>query len=165
MKESKQKLASLLVDFSIITIKGHESVLYKACGTILSLSRSFLTTNVIGSMFSSIVTDYLNHCYRSLILDDDAYVTTKFNEMTSTMDHSKICLLNIIANIIKILFENIDRSNLDISTYEKYMNCITYQLNNSREKIIQNLSRSLSHECSGDDIKQQDPNQPMFYTD
>lgn len=163
MEESKRKVATLIVDFSINTIAGQESGLYKSYGTILPLTRNFLKTTMIGSMFSGIIANYLNRCYRSLILDDDEYVTTKFNEMTSIMNHSKICFLNIIAEVIKVLFENINRATLDISTYEKYMNCIMSQLNNSKDELIDTLSHSLSHECEGDDIKQHNPDKPMFY--
>ena len=107
------------------------------------------------------VMNTLNYYYKSLILDSDKNVTDLFSEVTACMNHSEICLLNIMFRVIHIILQNIDRSKLDNSTYLGYIFSLNYVLELNLDQFVK--PDLFSHECNGDDIKECDPNIPLFY--
>jgi hypothetical protein len=160
-----QELSKLIKDFTKDTMKGQESAIYKTVSgnaNIIGISKENLTNNNIKGIFSEFVSNYLNHCYKSLILKDDQYVLEKFSQMKSLHNHSEICLLNIIAALIANTHQQMDRSILDTKSYESYMLSVDSVLASILDNI--KLDDKLSHTCTGMDINKCDPDKPMFYT-
>ena len=106
--------------------------------------------------------NYLNAAYRSLIREDDPYILEQFNKMANCMNHSKICLLNIVFYVIMSIHPNFDRSKFDTSSYEAYMEGVNQQLDSMLLGATGALMQSVSHQCNGMDIKTCDPNDDMF---
>ena len=152
----------MLLEFVDSTLLGQESALYKSCETSLRQPRSILKSRVVLVILQHTLVDYLNACYKSLILNDDEYITKQFDAMTLSHGHSAVCLLNILASMIFNTANTFDRSLLDISSYESYMKAASDQLSVIRLTHAPTLQRSLSHTCSGMDIKSCDPNKPLF---
>lgn len=149
-------LADLIVEFCLNTIKGMESGFYK---TFAKKNTLILTTNVLQDTINGFIIDYLNRTYRSLIVDDDVYITDVFEKM-KPYNHSFVCILNIIAQLIKVLVEKMHRPLLQTGSYESYMTSVEQQLH-----ILAYIFRSnmnLSHKCTGIDIRTCDPDKPMF---
>ncbi len=162
MTDNNIQLVKLIVEFSRNTILGQESGVYKSISnSSIPLPLSALKTNNIAALYSKSITVYLNKCYRSLILDDDRYITDQFNKMSDLMNHSKICLLNIIAKCIQFLFAMIDRQKLDISSYDNYMSSLSSQMILNRESFEMFVG-AVNHGCQGKDIKTCDPDTDMF---
>jgi hypothetical protein len=160
-----QELSNLIKDFARETMKGQESALYKTFAgntNILGISKENLTNNNIKGIFSEFISNYLNVCYKSMILKDDPYVLEKFGKMKSLHNHSEICLLNIIAALIANTHQQMDRSVLDTQSYEAYMLSVNFLLISILDNI--KLDDKISHTCTGMDISKCDPNKPMFYT-
>lgn len=155
-------LAKLLSDFCFNTIMGHESGMYKA---LKGESMDTLRTEVTKSMIQLVTVDYLNKIFVSLIVNDDPYVVNKFDEMRKINNHSPICLLTIMMVYIMEIHLSLDRTKLDISTYEKYMDSVLLQLTPKFEEALNKLSGSISHKCTGIDIKTCNPALPLFFTD
>lgn len=147
-------LETHIIEFSVNTIIGMESGFYKVC-----IDRTLLQTHALQSTINGFIIDYLNGTYRSLILRDDAYIVETFDKMTP-FNHSMVCILNIIAFVLKYVIENLHRNLLNIKSYDLYMTSIKQQL-----YILANLCRykmNLSHQCHGIDIKTCNPDEPMF---
>lgn len=153
------QMASLMKNFIRGSMIGTESALFKVTST-QNLSLENLKLDVTKGTILMLSIQYLNICYKSLILKDDQYVVAKFKEMTDCKKHSEICLLNIFANIMKMIIEMSDRSNLDVNSYDKYMDSVKFNL----DRILDSMpfGKNLSHECNGIDISTCDPNDPMF---
>lgn len=148
------ELEDHIIEFAINTITGMESGFYKVFP-----DKTMLTTNDHQSIINGFIIDYLNRTYRSLILHDDPYITETFGKM-APFKHSFVCILNIIAYLIKYLIENTQRQLLNTSSYSHYMTSIRQQL-----YILSTLYRSklnLSHSCHGTDITTCNPDEPMF---
>lgn len=109
------------------------------------------------------IVDYLNSCYRSLILCDSAYITYHFSKMKRCYNHSEICLLNIIALVIKAFHLTLDRRAYDISgDIDAYLSSFDRQFEILSLPMIMIVSCTLSHKCVGKNIKECDPQIPMF---
>jgi hypothetical protein len=106
--------------------------------------------------------NYLNSCYKSLIVKDDPYVLEKFREMTELVGHSEVCLINIIAQISMAVHMNLDRSNIDTTD----ITTLDYSVKTEVDRIFTPLRpivyKSLSHECHGEKIEDCDLNKPLF---
>lgn len=159
------ELALLVCDFCFSTIQGHESGIYKSLKmNMINLSLDTLRTNQMLGFFTGATMNYLNGAYVSLIKRNDTYIMEKFDAMCKISNHSVICLLNIIMVFIMEIHSSLDRSKLNISSYELYIKSVMSQLNSKYEESLLTLGKSLSHSCNGIDIKTCDPNKPLFFT-
>jgi len=113
---AKKQVADLILAFASETIIGHERGLYKQ-GIPVSVPAIQLAT-----------ANYLNVCYKSLILRDDPFVIQKFKEITDVIGHSEVCLISIIMQIILALHQSIDRSNLNFESVSTLENGLNVQL-------------------------------------
>ena len=163
MDDKNKQLARLICQFCESTMLGHESGFYKACGSLIPVPRDKLKTGMFLPLIRDATCSYLNNTYRSLIIKNDPYIIQKFGEMQSVNHHSAICLLNIIAMIIMNVHFNLDRENLDITSYDKYMESIKAQINDKLKEMNGKLTSTISHECHGVDISTCNPNEPMFH--
>ncbi len=160
--EKKLKMANIMIEFINNTISGHESGFYKMYYFNDSENINTLKYNAMDGMITSSAVNYLNQAYKSLIRENDPYFLKYFKGMAKVMNHSYICLLNIVFVTLINVHRNIDRSKLDIDTYDKYMESIESQLEELLEKIKGTIIQSISHKCTGDDIKNCDPNDDLF---
>jgi hypothetical protein len=155
-------LAKLLCDFCFETITGHESGFYK-----LNQIKKLPVANIVGDemiiLIKNVTLFYLNDAYKSLILKSDPYILAKFDAMCKINNHSEICLLNIIALTIINIHADLDRSQFDITSYDTYMKSVRDQLAFRFESVLNVLTNSISHTCTGIDISTCDPNEPMFF--
>jgi hypothetical protein len=155
------QLAILLRDFCFSTICGHESAFYK-----MFVKRQEDLNNLKEGGMSNFIkfatANYLNGAYVSLIKKNDPYIIEKFGEMCQINNHSAICLLNIIAVVILKVHTSLDRKLFNINSYELYMGSISQQLNIESRRILEKLTKNVSHQCHGTDISTCDPNKPMF---
>jgi hypothetical protein len=165
MATPKKQLATLLTNFAVSTVLGTESGFYKsiAAGKLPGVELAVLKVPTTAIIFREPTVEYLNHCYRSLILKNDSYVVEKFEAMTKLLKHSEICLLNIIAKLVTSIQKNIRREGLNISNYEAYLKSFEFQTDIIC--IYQQLllmDKFFSHNCSGKPISEYDPTKPMF---
>ncbi len=153
-----EQVASVIEKFITSTIKGQESGLFNAMGSpMLPLTREILQTGIISTIIGGALVDYFNHLYRSLIGEDDQYIVDIFNKMTKPLNHSKVCMLNIVFNLTTVIHLNLNRQNLDIKSYDNYMAEIDKQLKYTFEKYRAEIVTSISHTCKGENIKKCDP--------
>ena len=163
---SIEEISNSIFDFASNTVLGQESGLYKTISRIVPAPEGFptdlkmLQSPIILSFYSKSIVSYLNNCYRALILKNDDYIVSKFNMMGS---HSKICLLNIVASIIKFIFDNINRNMLKIENYESFMNSLKYQHENFKRIFMPNIIKLMCHQCNGEDIEKCNPGKDMFH--
>ena len=149
---SSATLSDILVEFIENTILGQMSGCYKV-GFGLKYTSIYQVTLV----------DYFNILYKSLILEDDKYVVEKFTKMQSFDNHSCICLLNILFYASIMTCSKIQESNLELNNgYEVYIDSCTKEIRKTTKEIKESLDKSISHKCTGIDIKTCDPNVEMF---
>lgn len=159
------ELTNLMCNFMQCTIYGHESGFYK---TAITNNNNYVTLqtlkndNVSKNLITFATMNYLNKIYKSLILEDDPFVIETFGAMQKCLHHSYICLLNLLCVAIVKAHNNIKRTELETCCYQKYMDCVENQLNKIMPKIRYLLTRRISHECKGIDIKTCNPNEPLF---
>lgn len=156
---SHEKAEHLLWEFVEKTIIGHESGFYK----LFVDTNDLLKSSEMKLYYHLATINYLNQAYKALILDSDEYFMKYFNGISNVTDHSQICLLNISLAIILDVHNKIDRAQLDTTSYESYMNSVHTQLKNMKVPYSIIIETSLSHECKGENIKDCDPNEDLFY--
>ena len=92
-----------------------ESGLYKSFSGMVKVPNELLScgvnvlksSGVVGSIINGYIIKYLNSTYKSIILKDDEYIVSVFNQIEKHNLHSLVCILLIIADIFKIVFLNI----------------------------------------------------------
>lgn len=156
------KLADLMSDFICETIGGFESGLYKSLASrgenidkIKTQQMTFLLVN-----FNM---NYYNRAYSSLIRKNDPYINDKFGEMNKVMNHSYICLLNILFKLTTEIIAEYDRTLFNVTSYENYMRSVKIVLDTCKEFLMTELPNMISHSCSGIDINTCNPDEPLFY--
>lgn len=158
----EETMANLMCDFMVNTVKGYESGIYKSF-TSNNKNHEQLRSNNIKFLLIKFNIDYHNKLYRSLILKDDQYVIEELGKIHNTMNHSYICLLNILCKFTTDLITNRDRSLMNVDSYEKYMDSVCWHLEMWKSTLMKTLPSTLSHTCSGDDIATCNPDQPLFF--
>jgi hypothetical protein len=161
-KDNVVKLSKLIADFIVSTITGTESGFYK------QFRQKKIVDKLNDSTFMKVAiatahVNYFNILYKSLILKNDEYVTKKFLSMHNIMNHSYICLLNIIFKVCVDVHQIIPRSEMIVNCYENYMLIVKAMLDNINPFIIDMLKEMLSHNCNGTDISTCNPDEPMFH--
>lgn len=145
-------------EFVFNTLKGHESAFYKIFNEIISLNSKSIE---IQSLCNVAIVKYMNGSYKSLILDDDPYITGSFNVMSS--NHSKSCLLIFLGVEMSDLHLSLNRENFDTSSYQKYMDSVERELDSKFSSFSAKLEKLFSHKCEGKNIKDCNPNDLPFY--
>jgi len=159
---SSEKLAEEMISFMYNTIGGHESAFYKVLLTGKHFTKDTIKDRDFMKNYIIMATiNYLNSAYKSLILKNDSYISQCFQRM-SVLNHSMICLLNILNCNILVIHGELDRSKLDTSSYDKYMASVSSQLREKCNNMKEILTNSLNHDCSGIDISTCDPTVDLF---
>lgn len=156
------ELAVLILDFVKDTMVGQEGGMYKMFSHSGMCVSGLKENNAKMLLFYGVV-DYMNLCYRSLIKKDDEYVVERFSEMKAVLNHSEICLLNIVFATIKNIHDRLDRSQFDTTDYEKYKNSVHQQIINISLSMFDSLKNSLGHDCTGEKIENCNPDEDMFH--
>ena len=156
-----------LIEFVYNTMCGQESGIYKTIlDNKLEIPLITLNTPLVVEIFSEAITEYLNQCYRSLILKNDVFVLESFKklkDLSSEKNHSYFCLLKIVANLIYYFNRRIVRENLDISSYNKYMTSFTNEFNNIYSSNVHEIRTKFNHTCNDtQNIEKMNPNIDMF---
>ena len=150
-------------NFAKNTISGQESGLYKSLylHKIEIENVDNIRSDVVKILLQYTIMDYLNGCYKSLILKNDDYVLTSFEKMKKEKNHSDICLLNILFVIIRSAITDIDRHKFNDTSYDKFM----YSMQREYEIFLNAIDyeKLLNHECSGEKIENCNPEEPLFY--
>jgi hypothetical protein len=149
--DNRPQLAQLMLDFISETILGHERGLYRAG---IPVSRNV----ILGAAMN-----YLNGCYKSLILKDDEYVVQKFKEMTDLVGHSEVCLINIIMQILQLTHMSLDRTKIDTTSVDTLETTVKAEVGRIITPFKEKLAEGLAHVCHGEKIEDCDPNEPLFY--
>jgi hypothetical protein len=156
------QLANLMSEFICSTICGFESGLYKSLITS-GENINKIKTNQMTVILVNFNMNYYNQAYSSLIKKNDQYIVEKFGQMHKIMNHSYICLLNIMFRLTTEMLTIYDRNLLNITSYENYMKSVQAILNKCNEFLIEELPKMISHTCSGIDISTCNPDEPLFY--
>ncbi len=160
IQDKINKLSAYIKNYCIFTIKGFESGLFKLKYATDSRIPYELTNQLVSNNIFKCVTDYHNSTYSALILDSDINYTKFYYEMNQIIGHSYICLLNITLMVSDYMLKTIDRTKLDTSSYEKYMGSIQVQYIDVLNQL--DLENTLSHNCTGIDIRTCDPTKKLF---
>lgn len=166
--DQQHKLTDLIIEYIKKTIIGQESGFYKIAAKIIEhpagkfLETKNLTNIYVVPILLKALESYFNNTYKSLVKRDDKYVIEIFDKMQSLMNHSAICLLNIIATFTANIYIEINRNNLNIESYNEYIKSFENEFTKICDKNKLSFIKCLSHNCNGEDITKLDPNIKMF---
>ena len=156
--ENKGKLAVQMWVFIRQSVLGAQRGLYRTMSVdILSRPLTVYTTAPYAQ------NNYYNRIYRSLIKKDDEYINKEFSEMKSYMDHSTLCLLNILASTSFMLNAGLDATKMNYESLETYSDSVDDQINEWNERILMCLYTTLTHNCTGEDVKPTDELEDIFF--
>lgn len=161
-------LPHIIFEFCKYIIIKNENDMFK---NIYNTETNLCENNQLIQAYIQISTiNYLNYVYKSLILKNNDYLVKYFDNMVSILNHSKICLLHIILNITIAIHLRIDRKNLQLinsnsldEILNSYINSLINEINKSSDTVIDILTQSISHDCTGIDISTCNPDEDLFY--
>jgi hypothetical protein len=156
------KLANLMTNFICDTIRGYESGLYKSF-VMNNKNMNDILTHKMTFILVNFNVKYFNNAYSSLIRNDDPYIMEKFGEMHDVINHSYICLLNILFKLTTDIITSYDRSIFNVFSYDEYMKSVDIVLETCKKVLLDELPKMISHNCNGIDITTCNPNEPLFY--
>jgi hypothetical protein len=156
------KLANLMTNFICDTIRGYESGLYKSF-VMNNKNMNDILTHKMTFILVNFNVKYFNNAYSSLIRNDDPYIMEKFGEMHDVINHSYICLLNILFKLTTDIITSYDRSIFNVFSYDEYMKSVDIVLETFKKVLLDELTKMISHNCNGIDITTCNPNEPLFY--
>ncbi len=146
------KMMGNISSYIIQTITGFESGLYK---TIEKMEKNEKLAYLSDKHqpFITIFRDlHEDHFTRTFKLIFDTVIDTSenpivkfFSDLSIISNHSKICLLNIIANLTVSVHFNIDRKKLNIKNYTAYIKSLVEEI--KRTIPITELSKLFDHIC------------------
>ena len=90
---------------------------------------------------------YYTSTFNSIIKRDDKYVVETFDKFSELGNHSKQCLLGILANLIVSIHFNLDRSKLIVSSYDLYMQSLEEEI--LRTIFVIQIDKLFDHICTG----------------
>ncbi|XWV25632.1 putative ORFan [Tupanvirus deep ocean] len=129
-------------------ISGFESGIYKTINQnqpdklkyLASKHQPFIT------IFRDLHEEYYTKTFNSIVNRNDKYVIDTFDGFQKKSNHSKQCLLNILANLVVSIHFNIDRNKLQYNNYDTYMKSL-HRIVNETITVI-NMEKLFSHECN-----------------
>lgn len=132
------KLAELFRTFIKNTIIGHESGLYKIFGN----------NPIVPTMIHNITINYFNRAYDGLATKSDHYIIEKIKNMQDCLNHSPVCLINLLAIQCLKIHTSFDRSQLDANTYDKYMASVRKEFE-AKAPPTEEMATLFKHNCTG----------------
>jgi hypothetical protein len=155
----KTELAKAMLSFCKNTVYGGERALYRVLPTKTSLLHPYHHDNILLLPLVS----YFNDAYVGLVLRNEPYFCQHFDAMHAILNHSHVCLLNIVFTISMGLKRAVNRPNLDISSLDAYAASVDNQLTTQLLQLEPTVVALISHQCHGQDIKLCDATKPMFH--
>jgi hypothetical protein len=130
-------------------IGGFESGIYKMVSQQNPTKLKYLADKYqpFITIFRDLHETYYTSTFNSIIKRDDKYVVDTFDKFQQLSNHSKQCLLNILANLIVSIHFNLDRKKLQYKNYHTYM----VSLKKAIDEIISvtNMPKIFDHQCNG----------------
>ncbi len=150
------------------TLTGIESGCYKIAAGIKPIQNFFslqdLCKNTFKNMLKPMLVNQFNIEYNALANKDDFRIIKEYNIMREMIDHSPICLINIIFNLAIAFIDHVDRSKLDTSSLENYLDSIKIAfipMANNVQAV--SFSGMFIHHCDGPrKVEPLPPGQQMF---
>jgi hypothetical protein len=158
-KKKEQFIDELFLFVSDIMI-GAERGLYKNLYHILK--ENFKDNHIFAIAFADFYITYFNSAYQALITDGDPYFVEQFGKLHQILSHSYICLLNIVFALTTTTHQSLDRDKFDLSNLDNFTLSIAKEIADKLESQRPMLLSTVNHKCNGEDIKNYDPNEPMF---
>jgi len=113
-------------EYVVNTIIGCESGLFKVISNS-NPNKTYLLKDV-NQPFAKILKEshetYFTNTHQSIIKRDDSYVNEIFDNLQNLTNHSKQCILNILAHLTVSIHFNIDRHLLNIDNHDSYISSI-----------------------------------------
>lgn len=153
---SKKFVAATIKYISQI-ISGFESGLYKMLKQNNNARLNLLSSkhHPFITIFRDLHESYYTSTYNSILARDDEYVVKTFDNFQELSGHSKQCLLNILANLTVSIHFNLNRQNLNYSTYDLYMASLNKEINSIMDAI--DMHKLFDHVCTGPSDNQLKP--------
>jgi hypothetical protein len=130
-------------------IEGFESGIYKmvSCQNSEKLMHLASKHQPFIPIFRDLHETYYTSTFNSIIKRDDKYVTDTFDNFQKLSNHSKQCMLNVLANLIVSIHFNLDRKNLQYKEYDTYMSSLRKTIDDVITVV--DIQEMFNHECSG----------------
>ena len=144
-----EALVKYIKEYIHSTITGFESGLYKMVKQTnpkrikLMADRHQPFITILRDMHE----EYYTRTFNSIITRNNEFVNETFGKFSKLCNHSKQCLLNILANLAVSVHFNLDRSKLDITDYESYCSTLSKEITKTMSVI--NIAKLFEHTCTG----------------
>jgi len=163
-------------DFLVHTATGHESGLYK--GTVSQLAAlqqdgsqlaALQQQDGVTAIIQAATLRFFNDTYDEMAkLGAGVAVApgpaVQFHQMCASIAHSPVCIINIAFRLYLELHLKLDRSLLDVSSYDAYMASVAIALRARLAKMPRLESLFKQHECHGERVCEPlPPGKQMFY--
>jgi hypothetical protein len=165
-EKKDEKIINEIVGFIKQSIIGTESAFYK----YISFTKNTMKELKINSMKNSInsmLINYLNDCYKSLITSNDVYLLKTFRPVQKELNHSEKCVLILVGQVINLIVQIFDRKNLKTSSFDRYIQSVSNELSsqsisNLLSSFQKNLRNHLTNECLVGNIKDENQDDILF---
>jgi hypothetical protein len=174
MENSRRQAAQLTISFVKQAILGHERVLFQLKysnaepETMDDVNLNKLTLK-IENLIGLGTVSYFNQIYDSLVVRDDPYVNKIFDQYRVLLDHSPVCLIQILfrfclqthLGLVREKFVNWGK----LEGLEEYAASVAAQLNIFLGKETEDLiQKAFDHPCAGEKVAPPLPaGKRMFY--
>ncbi len=163
----KEVLADKIIEYVKTTIRGNESGTYKVASGIIKIPGRnspvdldmIINTEKMQGFITTTIARYFNTTWESLVVKDDPqhpkfdkYVNDVWDDLLSVLGHGPVCLMSVIGRLCIEVNRNLDRSQLDISSYESYMKSLDELLEKVFRESFHKMTttRLISHVCNGE---------------
>ena len=161
--QKEKIIAETLSKFIIDTYVGIETSMYKTIEDKEQLKQPQALSNCL-----CFAIEYLNICYKSLILSNDEHLLKIFRPISQCLNHSEECALIMTGVTFNKVASIIQRENLKIDSLEGYIESL---MNEITKEDFQNILRSFEdtlvahfkeNNCTGVDITTRNPDENLF---
>ena len=135
------------------TALGTARGLYRAKGIEIQDHMAFITE------FHPALCIYLNNCYASLLLEDDAIVV---KDCAPFKFHSPVCLFNLMREMIMKTLRQMDFTTIDFTALATFSSSFESSWKMVVKSLHDKVSDRFMHNCTGPQIADCDPTKPLF---
>lgn len=158
------------LDFLLGVALGHESEFFKNAATF---SHVLIFKPPMDAMVQGVALNYFNNLYDALAYLNDHTVdapgpeTQKlaavFDTLCKSINHSPVCVINIAFRLYVQVHLGLDRSLLDVSSYDAYMASVEKQCR-AHPCFTVPLTALFQHQCAGARVcERMPPGKKMFH--
>lgn len=139
-----------------------ENILYRTVQERDPKNISRMKTKTVSNMIAKFIVTEINDVYKAIILRNDPHVNAHFDSI-ARYGHNMACVLNTMSILYSEMLNETQRSKFNITSLDKYMLSVRFQLNKNRKRYIDIIKYCTleKHECTtnGKDILEMDPNE------